>query len=83
VSVCTTRLQTGDGIPQLSAVLECSDAVHMVSIVQYCRNNVIYVILNLRYQSVNLHNDVEILLLCLMMKTILDNIPCMEKTPTP
>lgn len=27
-SVCTTRLQTGVGMPQLSAVLECSDAAH-------------------------------------------------------
>jgi GMP reductase len=27
-SVCTTRIQTGVGYPQLSAVLECSDAAH-------------------------------------------------------
>ena len=27
-SACTTRLKTGVGIPQLSAVLECSDAAH-------------------------------------------------------
>ena len=27
-SVCTTRLQTGVGMPQLSAVMECSDAAH-------------------------------------------------------
>jgi GMP reductase len=27
-SVCTTRLQTGVGMPQLSAILECSDAAH-------------------------------------------------------
>ena len=27
-SVCTTRLQTGVGMPQLSAVIECSDAAH-------------------------------------------------------
>jgi len=27
-SVCTTRLQTGVGYPQLSAVIECSDAAH-------------------------------------------------------
>ena len=27
-SVCTTRLQTGVGFPQLSAVIECSDAAH-------------------------------------------------------
>ena len=27
-SVCTTRLKTGVGVPQLSAVLECSDAAH-------------------------------------------------------
>jgi GMP reductase len=27
-AVCTTRLQTGVGIPQLSAVMECSDAAH-------------------------------------------------------
>ena len=27
-SVCTTRLQTGCGMPQLSAVIECSDAAH-------------------------------------------------------
>ena len=29
-SVCTTRLQTGVGYPQLSAVFECSDAAHGV-----------------------------------------------------
>lgn len=28
-SVCTTRLQTGVGYPQLSAVLECAEAAHM------------------------------------------------------
>ena len=27
-SVCTTRLQTGGGMPQLSAIIECSDAAH-------------------------------------------------------
>jgi len=27
-SACTTRLKTGVGIPQLSAILECSDAAH-------------------------------------------------------
>ena len=27
-SVCTTRIQTGVGYPQLSAVIECSDAAH-------------------------------------------------------
>jgi GMP reductase len=27
-SVCTTRLQTGVGMPQLSSVLECADAAH-------------------------------------------------------
>ena len=27
-SVCTTRLQTGVGMPQLSAVMECADATH-------------------------------------------------------
>jgi GMP reductase len=26
--VCTTRLQTGIGYPQLSAIIECSDAAH-------------------------------------------------------
>jgi len=30
-SVCTTRLQTGVGYPQLSAVMECSDAAHGVN----------------------------------------------------
>jgi len=29
-SVCTTRVKTGVGMPQLSAVLECSDAAHGV-----------------------------------------------------
>jgi GMP reductase len=29
-SVCTTRLQTGVGMPQLSALLECSEAAHSV-----------------------------------------------------
>jgi GMP reductase len=27
-SVCTTRIQTGCGYPQLSAIIECSDAAH-------------------------------------------------------
>lgn len=27
-SVCTTRIQTGVGYPQLSAIIECADAVH-------------------------------------------------------
>ena len=27
-SVCTTRIQTGGGYPQLSAVIECADAAH-------------------------------------------------------
>ena len=27
-SVCTTRLKTGVGMPQLSAILECADAAH-------------------------------------------------------
>lgn len=27
-SVCTTRMKTGVGYPQLSAVLECADAAH-------------------------------------------------------
>ena len=30
-SCCTTRLQTGVGMPQLSAVIECSDAAHGVN----------------------------------------------------
>jgi GMP reductase len=30
-SVCTTRLQTGVGCPQFSAVMECADAAHGVS----------------------------------------------------
>lgn len=30
-SVCLTRLQTGVGMPQLSAVMECSDAAHGVN----------------------------------------------------
>ena len=29
-SVCTTRIQTGVGYPQLSAVIECADAAHGV-----------------------------------------------------
>lgn len=29
-SVCTTRTQTGVGMPQLSAIIECSDAAHKV-----------------------------------------------------
>jgi GMP reductase len=29
-SVCTTRIQTGVGYPQLSAILECADAAHGV-----------------------------------------------------
>lgn len=29
-SVCTTRLKTGVGMPQLSAILECADAAHGV-----------------------------------------------------
>jgi GMP reductase len=27
-SVCTTRVKTGVGYPQLSAIIECSDAAH-------------------------------------------------------
>jgi len=27
-SVCTTRMMTGVGYPQLSAVIECADAAH-------------------------------------------------------
>ena len=27
-SVCTTRIQTGVGYPQLSSVIECADAAH-------------------------------------------------------
>ena len=27
-SVCTTRIQTGVGYPQLSVVIECADAAH-------------------------------------------------------
>jgi len=30
-SVCTTRIQTGVGYPQLSAVMECADAAHGLS----------------------------------------------------
>jgi GMP reductase len=30
-SVCTTRIQTGVGYPQLSAIIECSDAAHGLS----------------------------------------------------
>ena len=30
-SVCTTRLQTGVGYPQFSAVMECSDAAHGIN----------------------------------------------------
>jgi GMP reductase len=30
-SVCTTRLQTGVGYPQLSAIIECADAAHGLS----------------------------------------------------
>ncbi len=30
-SVCTTRIQTGVGYPQLSAVIECADAAHGLS----------------------------------------------------
>jgi len=27
-SVCTTRIKTGVGYPQLSAIIECADAAH-------------------------------------------------------
>lgn len=27
-SVCTTRVKTGVGYPQLSAIIECGDAAH-------------------------------------------------------
>ena len=30
-SVCTTRLKTGVGVPQLTAVIECSDAAHSLN----------------------------------------------------
>lgn len=29
-SACTTRIKTGVGVPQLSAILECAEAAHMV-----------------------------------------------------
>jgi GMP reductase len=29
-SVCTTRTQTGVGVPQFSAIIECADAAHGV-----------------------------------------------------
>ena len=32
-SVCTTRIQTGVGYPQLSAVIECADAAHGLSLI--------------------------------------------------
>jgi len=35
-SACTTRRMTGVGYPQLSAVIECADAVHGVSNAQGC-----------------------------------------------
>lgn len=35
-SVCTTRKMTGVGYPQLSAVIECSDAAHGISNAQWC-----------------------------------------------
>ena len=39
-SVCTTRMKTGVGYPQLSAVIECADAAHglkghIISVSQY------------------------------------------------
>ena len=35
-SVCTTRIQTGVGYPQLSAVIECADAAHGLGWTHYC-----------------------------------------------
>jgi len=35
-SVCTTRIQTGVGYPQLSAVIECADAAHGLGGTHYC-----------------------------------------------
>jgi len=37
-SVCTTRIQTGVGYPQLSAVIECADAAHGLGghIIAFC-----------------------------------------------
>ena len=32
-SVCTTRIKTGIGYPQLSAVIECADAAHGLSLI--------------------------------------------------
>lgn len=47
-SVCTTRIKTGVGFPQLSAVLECADAAHGLQghIIAVSRVKAIYYCLN-------------------------------------
>jgi hypothetical protein len=43
-SVCTTRLKTGVGYPQLSCILECADAAHGLGghIVSVCHDLMIF-----------------------------------------
>ena len=36
-SVCTTRMMTGVGYPQLSAIIECADAAHGLAGSRLCR----------------------------------------------
>ena len=42
-SVCTTRMKTGVGYPQLSAVIECADAAHgLKGHIISVNNNILY-----------------------------------------
>lgn len=47
-SVCTTRMKTGVGYPQLSAVIECADAAHGLK-GHIIAVNIYYTLLQLAY----------------------------------
>jgi len=50
-SVCTTRMKTGVGYPQLSAVIECADAAHGLKghIIAVNINSLNYVLITFTY----------------------------------
>ena len=54
-SVCTTRIKTGVGFPQLSAVLECADAAHGLQghIISVSKINFISIVLQADSRSFN------------------------------
>lgn len=56
-SVCTTRMKTGVGYPQLSAVIECADAAHGLQghIISVCIISVAFLDYIYREYSVSRH----------------------------